>query len=152
MALRSVLDEIRMDPFTATLFGLENGHWSITEYAPGFVIGPLNVDQTLRDIILDSYPKVYISPGCSYPASFFVDDSPQAVVDRLKDILTDADGDYFVTITHIRKDDQESEGGWRWHKWGPYVGARDPQCEYLYDEPDIDGVVVAHIYQTMSRT
>ena len=25
-------------------------------------------------------------------------------------------------------------GGWRWHKWGKYIGVLDKQCEYLDDE------------------
>ena len=32
----------------------------------------------------------------------------------------------------------ESEFGWRWHKWGPYYGIQNHQCEYLYDEEEVE--------------
>lgn len=44
-----------------------------------------------------------------------------------------------LVMTPIRKSSYE---GWRWHKWGEYVGEQDPQCEYLEDEPVIDLVYV----------
>ena len=28
--------------------------------------------------------------------------------------------------------------GWRWHKWGPYYGVQNPQCEYLSSEENIE--------------
>ena len=28
--------------------------------------------------------------------------------------------------------------GWRWHKWGPYYGVQNHQCEYLNDEDDVE--------------
>ena len=37
--------------------------------------------------------------------------------------------------------------GWRWHKWGPYIGTQDPQCEYLADEPEIKEVFVYRFIQ-----
>lgn len=36
--------------------------------------------------------------------------------------------------------------GWRWHKWGPYIGTKEPQCEYLDDEPEIDRVFCYSVY------
>ena len=34
-----------------------------------------------------------------------------------------------------------SWGGWRWHKWGEYIGVHEPQHEYLSYEKDIDYVL-----------
>ena len=31
--------------------------------------------------------------------------------------------------------------GWRWHKWGEYIGKHTPQYEYLSDEKGIDYVL-----------
>lgn len=31
--------------------------------------------------------------------------------------------------------------GWRWHKWGEYIGKHTPCCEYLSDEKGIDYVL-----------
>lgn len=49
--------------------------------------------------------------------------------------------EYCVGFTEVRRAEQPLEGGWRWHKWGEYVGTREPQCEYLHDEPEIESVV-----------
>lgn len=34
-----------------------------------------------------------------------------------------------------------SWGGWRWHKWGEYIGVHEPQYEYLSYEKGIDYVL-----------
>ena len=55
---------------------------------------------------------------------------------------------FVVTLTPVEKAKQSSWGGWRWHKWGPYIGTQERSgCEYLYDEPNIDLVYVYHIYE-----
>ena len=54
---------------------------------------------------------------------------------------------FVVTLTPVLKEDQPPDGGWRWHTWGPYIGTHTPQCEYLYDEKDIDRVYVYHVYE-----
>ncbi len=46
-----------------------------------------------------------------------------------------------VGFTTVTKAEQSPSGGWRWHKWGGYVGKHTPQYEYLYNEPDIESVV-----------
>lgn len=60
---------------------------------------------------------------------------------------------FTVFITEIRRDTQPSRGGWRWHKWGPYIGAYERDNEYLYDE-DIDSVwifsIVEHVDDTVA--
>lgn len=53
---------------------------------------------------------------------------------------------HFITMTPIYKEDQPESGGWRWHKWGEYIGNHPIECEYLYDEEDIEVVYVFHIY------
>jgi len=54
---------------------------------------------------------------------------------------------YIIHVTPIVRDQSNAGqgGGWRWHKWGEYIGAHEPQCEYLDDEPDIDKVFVFHV-------
>lgn len=41
---------------------------------------------------------------------------------------------------HMNKKDC-SWGGWRWHKWGEYIGVHEPQHEYLSYEKGIDYVL-----------
>lgn len=42
----------------------------------------------------------------------------------------------------INNHDKSSWGGWRWHKWGEYIGKHNPQYEYLDHEDGIDYVLV----------
>ena len=42
----------------------------------------------------------------------------------------------------INNHDKSLWGGWRWHKWGEYIGKHIPQYEYLDHEYGIDYVLV----------
>ena len=55
-------------------------------------------------------------------------------------------GNHVIFYQTIRK---ESSGGWRWHKWGQYIGKQEPCCEYLYDEPEIEEIITYSIYQVV---
>lgn len=61
--------------------------------------------------------------------------------------LNDVNREFTITITPVLKSEQSSSGGWRWHKWGPYIGNQIPTCEYLFDESNIDKIYVYHIYE-----
>ena len=50
-----------------------------------------------------------------------------------------------VALTPIHRSEQPQHGGWRWRKWGPYLGQHSIEHEYLYDEA-IDVVWIYHIY------
>lgn len=83
---------------------------------------------------------------------------PYGVADNVEQILLhvpelhDPNRQFFVTYTTIRKKNQEEEGGWRWCKWGPYIGAKNSMAEYLYDEPDIDQVICFSVYERLNVT
>ena len=53
-------------------------------------------------------------------------------------------GNHVISCFEVKK---SSDCGWRWHKWGPYIGIERPQCEYLADEPVIEKVVCFSIYK-----
>lgn len=50
--------------------------------------------------------------------------------------------EYVVKVTPILKSHEPETGGWRWSKWGEYIGTRESEAEYLYDEPEIDTIFV----------
>ena len=79
-------------------------------------------------------------------ASYGVCDNPDQILEQCPE-LQDENRQFVITLTPVIKKNQSSEGGWRWHKWGLYIGKHKPQCEYLYDEPKIDEVFVYHIYE-----
>jgi hypothetical protein len=74
------------------------------------------------------------------------------VCDSIEQVLErfDFEGDeraFAINFVEIRRDEQPESGGWRWHKWGEYIGTKEPQYEYLYDEPEIESVLCYHIYE-----
>lgn len=75
-------------------------------------------------------------------------DTPEQAVEKLK--LREHPVPMFVTFVCVRRADQSPTGGWRWHKWGEYIGDHWPQHEYIYDERDIDQVYTFSIYQPQS--
>lgn len=116
------------------------------EIEPGFISG-YRAQEYCAGRILNDYPDVYSVYGNKYSVPYFVDDSAENVIAKLKDLLAAAEGHYVVVMNLVTKASQPARGGWRWHKWGPYLGKLSPQCEYLYDEPEIEHAVLAHIYE-----
>ncbi len=91
------------------------------------------------------YPDI---PGVE---SYGVCDSPEQFLAAHRETLQKDVRTFVVGFTHVAKnpDNKGNGGGWRWHKWGPYIGTGSPQCEYLDDEPGFDaGVHCYHIAQT----
>lgn len=94
----------------------------------------------------DHYP-----PGLPISA-VGVADSWQQVLLKAPVLQQSMDRKFIVTVTPIIKSEQPASGGWRWHKWGPYIGNYEPTTEYLYDEPDIEKVYVYHIYERQDQS
>lgn len=57
---------------------------------------------------------------------------------------------YIVELRSVYRDTQPREDGWRWSKWGTYLGTQERRSEYLYDEPDISCVFTYHIFKINS--
>jgi len=58
-------------------------------------------------------------------------------------------GNHVIFINKVKQNPDEPCSGWRWHKWGKYIGYQNPQCEYLNDETDIEEVVCFSIYKVV---
>ena len=72
--------------------------------------------------------------------SYGVCDSPEQFLEKYGDILSGDPRTFAVGLTHVAKNPGE-KCGWRWHKWGEYVGTGNPRHEYLADEDGFeDGV------------
>ena len=86
-----------------------------------------------------------------YLDAYGVCDNIEQVKEKYSKWLNSPDLKFFISFAEVRKSEQSSEGGWRWHKWGGYIGIKEPQCEYLYDEDDdIQKVYCYHIYQLIN--
>lgn len=78
--------------------------------------------------------------------SYGVCDSLENLKERCPELESGEDR-YVVTLTPVLREDEPEGGGWRWHKWGEYIGNQNPQHEYLYHDRHIDRVFVFHIYK-----
>ena len=87
----------------------------------------------------EQYPETTVGP-------YGVCDSVEQLLAACPE-LEDRGREFVVTVTPVCKDDEPDYGGWRWHKWGKYIGTQNPQCEYIRDEPSIDEVLCFHIYE-----
>jgi len=57
---------------------------------------------------------------------------------------------YLIRVAPVRKAEQPAYGGWRWHKWGPYIGAfkdHAKRSEYLYDTLEVEEVFVYEVHE-----
>ena len=85
--------------------------------------------------------------------------SAYGVCDGIQNLLThpqyadilNGSRQFTVFMTEIRREHEEP-GGWRWHKWGPYIGSQEPTTEYLYDEEEIESVWLFNIVEHKPRT
>ena len=79
-----------------------------------------------------------------------VADNIEQIKEKYKEWIEKSD--WVIEVTYIFQDKEKAglDGGWRWHKWGEYIGTLEPQCEYLDDEEfgdDWQGYVLCyHIY------
>lgn len=80
--------------------------------------------------------------------AYGVCDSMENMLEKLP-ILQHPVREFIVTLTPIHRDvtHKGRGGGWRWHKWGPYIGSQVPTAEYIDDEPLIELVYVYHVYE-----
>ncbi len=74
-------------------------------------------------------------------------DNLEQIIQTIPEITENLNRQFIITITPVLKKQQYYLGGWRWHKWGQYIGTQKPTTEYLYDEPKIEKIYVFHIYE-----
>lgn len=115
-------------------------------YAP---IG--NFDHFLPHGSVEAFPKFGDLFREEWRSSYGVCDDPEQVLDQYRVVLADSSRRFVISFMEVRRDEQPQEGGWRWHKWGPYIGTKQPEHEYLFDEdPCIDKVFCFHVSEVLS--
>lgn len=139
----------------------------VKEIEPGIYATGLNFEHNIRDMTdfqpydtyerlgKDGLPKKFeFSPNNRASMMDYYDNTVECYgvadnIEQIKEFYKEqiaADAPIVISVTEISKENQPEDGGWRWHKWGQYIGVKEPQCEYLYDEPEIDSVYVFHVY------
>lgn len=94
-----------------------------------YIVGHWNFEMLIGEPH-EKYPEL---PGVL--DAYGVCDSPEQWAKVYAHVVNDQDRRFVVSFVKLEKRNEASDGGWRWHKWGPYIGEQEPQCEYLYDEP-----------------
>lgn len=94
--------------------------------------------------ITNGHPEFPDWRGC-----YGVCDSVENLLAVRGEDLADPSRKFTVAMTKVTRDPSNKGrgGGWRWHKWGEYIGSHEPQFEYLDDEEGIDHVYCFHIYE-----
>jgi len=64
------------------------------------------------------YPKLHEIYSDYDLGSYGVCDNFEQLLEHYKPLIDDPDRDYTIGLTKVIKSNQESWGGWRWHKWG----------------------------------
>lgn len=118
----------------------------ITRVAKGIYLGPLNSQLRFEHLIKDEWPDFEVQDGSVADCPYGVCDYPGQVLVHAPQLM-DSERKFVLLHTRVWKFDQPSSGGWRWHKWGPYIGVFEPTTEYLYDEPEIEEVFGYHVYE-----
>lgn len=77
------------------------------------------------------------------------DDLPFGVCDNASQILKyfAPKNDEIVLMVPVIRDWEPEMGGWRWHKWGSYIGVQNLSHEYIYNDKDIDVVFCFTVYK-----
>lgn len=88
--------------------------------------------------------------GENYRADYGVCDDVDQVVAYYAQQIADSKRAYVIGMMPVRKADQ-TEGGWRWHKWGQYIGRHTITQEYLYDEPVVEQVHCFHLVELLNQ-
>lgn len=133
------------DPILAAMAGITGGSVKPVQLATGVYETHLNYNLAMRGFVIDEYPSF----GPDGPDGYGVCDTWHQIFARWPGIIEGDPRTFVVRVTPFRKADQPAEGGWRWHKWGPYIGIHTPTTEYLHDEPLIDVVYCWHIAEVL---
>lgn len=131
-----------------SVFGMDPVMLALRERAPkrkreGVYVTGLNFRYDFDSEGWEDYPE-FDDGYCAYGVCDGIDQFFEHPLGKL--LKADESRKFAVSFCHIEKDPEPY--GWRWHKWGPYIGKGEPECEYLADEEGFDGGVwVYHVWE-----
>jgi hypothetical protein len=126
--------------------------------APGVYLAHTNFSHEIEHLVQEEHPfterlkvawnqhSTGLFPYDSYPSDYGVCDDHTQILAKWPELETDP-AHFIISLSLITRASQPAQGGWRWHKWGDYIGTKTPRCEYLHDEPEIDAVFCFHIME-----
>jgi hypothetical protein len=134
----------KLDPMLEMIAKINgNSNSTIELYNGVYQIGHFNFENELS-VQLDSNSQY---PNLGTIGSYGVCDNYNQILEQCPEINDSQERAFIISLTEIKRATQSPEGGWRWHKWGEYIGTQNPQCEYIYDEEDIECVYVYSVLE-----
>lgn len=102
--------------------------------------------KTIREISFDDEFKYFAKKGID-KVQFGVADNIEQIKEYYADEIKDPNEKFAISLRYIYQDKGNAGqyDGWRWCKWGPYIGTLNSQCDYLDDEDfgdDFSGYVI----------
>lgn len=118
----------------------------------GVYISDLNASIIIEH--LTDYKDVMNCYSPIHYKSYGVADNASQVLDYYNSICEEyseymKDKEFVIILTPIFRTNQSKKDGWRWNKWGQYIGKFKHKCEYLYDEENIDFVLCFKIVEVV---
>jgi hypothetical protein len=112
-----------------------------------YEVGHFGSSDFLRGLY-EQYPTL-TPDGEPYIGCYGVCDGVDNLLRCIPMLEADQEREFVVTLTKVTRDlsNKGQGGGWRWHKWGAYIGDQTPTTEYLDDEPIIESIYVYHVYE-----
>ena len=115
----------------------------------GIYAAHVNFDHEIEDLIRENYPEW--KQRVNWFNCYGTCDHWTQILQEYRSQLEHDERHFMIYLSQpIRKSDQPATGGWRWHKWGPYIGVFQTQVEeheYLYDTPDVVEVFAYHVVE-----
>lgn len=115
-------------------------------------IRPYFYDNTI--IGLKEYIELLKLPKYRQQEFFGMADSPKQILNRSrikKRFLDPQDEKFVLCVSAVLREDEPERDGFRFHKHGQYIGCHKLEHEYLYDQKDVDMVVLYHFYQVLDK-
>ena len=78
--------------------------------------------------------------------AYGIADSIEQIVGYYHAVIGNPKNKVVIALRELNREKQDSSGGFRWHKNGKYIGTKNPQHEYFYDDKHIDKIVTFHVY------
>lgn len=129
---------LEMDVISKMIANMNGNITSVIRHQKGvYERGDFGSSDFLKEY--EQYPDLNIG-------SYGICDNIKNLLDTCLD-LENSDRKFVITLTKIERDKEPSFGGWRYHKWGDYIGNQEPENEYIYDDKHIDVVYCYSIYE-----
>ena len=91
---------------------------------------------------------------CTMPYGYGLCDNYRQILERDEDVkrwIDNPDRKFFLFLCCMWRENQPEHGGFRYHKWGGYIGDQELCSEYLYDDKDVDRVFTYRLVEIIKE-